>query len=104
MSYIDKRHKEYDSYTKQAYESYQKNILPVQTDDISLRQKAQRTIQEAYVRLAIVYLSGCIADFKQTLVVIRRINERNKKIMNISDEDLIATFKVEKTLSSSTKK
>ncbi|MBQ5643135.1 MAG: hypothetical protein IIV13_05190, partial [Bacteroidaceae bacterium] len=92
MSVIDETHKEYNSYVRQAYDSYLINVESVLTDDISLRQEVQRAIQEADVKLAIDHLSGSLPVFKDVLHVIRALNEQNKKIMNISDEELNAIF------------
>ena len=93
MSVIDGTHEEYNSYLRQAYDSYLINVESVLTDDISLRQEVQRAIQEADVKLAIDHLSRSLPVFKDVLHVIRALNEQNKKIMNISDEELRAIFK-----------
>lgn len=93
MSIINKANEEYNYYTKQAYESYVTNVEPVLTDDTSLRQDIQRTIQEADVKLALYQLSSSLTTYKKFLDLIRMLNEQNKKIMNISDEELSAIFK-----------
>ena len=78
----------------QAYESLLTNIEPIVADDISsFIQEVQRVLQEDDVRLYLWHLSYTITDFKKPLVAIRRFNEDNKKIMNISDEELSAIFK-----------
>ena len=93
MSVIDGTHEEYNSYLRQAYDSYLINVESVLTDDISLRQEVQRTIQEADVKLAIDHLSRSLDVYKDNLYYIRLLNEQNKKTMNISDEELSAIFK-----------
>lgn len=92
MSLIDNEHDEYDSFMKQAYGSYLRNVEFVLTDDISLRQEVQRTIQEVDVKLFLDNFTRSLPVFKDVLHVIRALNEQNKKIMNISDEELSATF------------
>ena len=92
MSSIDNLHEEYNSYLRQAYDSYLINVEFVLTDDISLRQEVQRTIQEADVKLAIDHLSRSLDVYKSVLHIIKMFNEKNKKIMNISDEELSAIF------------
>lgn len=93
MSAIDETHEEYNSYVRQAYDSYLINVESVLTDDISLRQEVQRAIQEANVKLAIDHLSRSLDVYKDNLNYIRLFNEQNKKTMNISDEELSAIFK-----------
>jgi hypothetical protein len=93
MSVIDETHEEYNSYLRKAYDSYLINVESVLTDDISLRQEVQRTIQEADVKLAIDLLSRSLDVYKDNLYYIRLLNEQNKKTMNISDEELSAIFK-----------
>ena len=94
MSRLEERHKEYYSYCMQAYESLLTNNESIVADDISsFIQEVQRVLQEDDVRLYLRHLSYTINDFKKSLVAIRRFNEDNKKIMNISDEELSAIFK-----------
>ena len=92
MSVIDEANKQYNYYMQQAHDSYVRNVEPVVTDDTSLRQDIQRTIQEADVNLALYQLSSSLTTYKKYLNLIRMFNERNKKIMNISDEELSAIF------------
>ena len=80
----------------QAFVSYVTNVEPVLTDDTSLRQDIQRTIQEADVKLALYQLSSSLTIYKKNLDLIRMLNEKNKKIMNISDEELRGTFNYER--------
>lgn len=77
MSVIDETHEEYNSYLRQAYDSYLINVESVLTDDISLRQEVQRTIQEADVKLAIDHLSRSLDVYKDNLYYIRLLNEQN---------------------------
>lgn len=93
MSAIEKEKEKYSSCMHQAVVSYVTNVEPVLTDDTSLRQDIQRTIQEADVKLALYQLSSCLTIYKKNLDLIRKLNEENKKIMNISDEELRAIFK-----------
>ena len=93
MSIIDEANERYSSYMHQAFDSYVTNVEPVLTDDTSLRQDIQRTIQEADVKLALYQLSSSLTIYKKYLDLIRMLNEQNKKIMNISDEELSAIFK-----------
>ena len=88
ISSIEKEKEKYYSYNSQAFDSYVTNVEPVLTDETSLRQDIQRTIQEADVELALRHLSSCLTIYKNRLDFIRRFNEDNKKIMNISDEEL----------------
>ena len=92
MSAIEKEKEKYISCMDQAFVSYVTNVEPVLTDDTSLRQDIQRTIQEADVKLALYQLSSSLTTYKKYLNLIRMFNERNKKIMNISDEELSAIF------------
>lgn len=93
MSRLEERHKEYYSYCMQAYESLLTNNESIVADDISsFIQEVQRVLQEDDVRLYLGHLSYTINDFNRALVAIRRFNEDNKKIMNISDEELSAIF------------
>ena len=92
ISSIEKEKEKYYSYNSQAFDSYVTNVEPVLTDETSLRQDIQRTIQEADVELALRHLSSCLTIYKNRLDFIRRFNEDNKKIMNISDEELRAIF------------
>ena len=93
MSAIEKEKEKYYSCMNQAFVSYVTNVEPVLTDDTSLRQDIQRTIQEADVKLALYQLSSSLTIYKKNLDLIRMLNEKNKKIMNISDEELSAIFK-----------
>jgi hypothetical protein len=93
MSAIEKEKEKYVSCRNQAFVSYVTNVEPVLTDDTSLRQDIQRTIQEADVKLALYQLSSSLTTYKKFLDLIRMLNEQNKKIMNISDEELSAIFK-----------
>jgi hypothetical protein len=93
ISAIEKEKEKYISCMDQAFVSYVTNVEPVLTDDTSLRQDIQRTIQEADVKLALYQLSSSLTIYKKDLDFIRSLNEKNKKIMNISDEELRAIFK-----------
>jgi hypothetical protein len=93
ISSIEKEKEKYYSYNSQAFDSYVTNVEPVLTDETSLRQDIQRTIQEADVKLALYQLSSSLTTYKKFLDLIRMLNEQNKKIMNISDEELSAIFK-----------
>ena len=92
MSAIEKEKEKYISCMDQAFVSYVTNVEPVLTDDTSLRQDIQRTIQEADVKLALYQLSSSLTMYKKHLDLIRKFNKKNKKIMNISDEELSAIF------------
>lgn len=92
MSAIEKEKEKYVSCRNQAFVSYVTNVEPVLTDDTSLRQDIQRTIQEADVKLALYQLSSSLTMYKKHLDLIRKFNKKNKKIMNISDEELSAIF------------
>ena len=96
ISAIEKEKEKYISCMDQAFVSYVTNVEPVLTDDTSLRQDIQRTIQEADVKLALYQLSSSLTIYKKNLDLIRFLNERNKKIMNISDEELRGTFNYER--------
>ena len=96
MSAIEKEKEKYISCMDQAFVSYVTNVEPVLTDDTSLRQDIQRTIQEADVKLALYQLSSSLTIYKKNLDLIRMLNEKNKKIMNISDEELRGTFNYER--------
>jgi hypothetical protein len=93
ISSIEKAKEKYYSYNSQAFDSYVTNVEPALTDETSLRQDIQRTIQEADVKLALYQLSSSLTIYKKDLDFIRSLNEKNKKIMNISDEELSAIFK-----------
>ena len=91
--YVD----EYDSLILDAYSSYKINVEYALTKHLEFRQYVQEIIQQEEVlllidRLHFMYLNS----FKAALAEIRRHNEINKQLMDVSDEELDVIFNMSK--------
>ena len=81
MSVIDETHEEHNSYLRQAYDSYLINVESVLTDDISLRQEVQRTIQEQVKAIATRAIQSTACFFTKTVA------GANRRSFNKSQKD-----------------